>query len=156
MLMMRGRAFKDMKKHKIGLAVSDFYPDLALSLVDGVREVFSPLSDQAVLLQPVRTPGSSELPLTADWLFQYGQCSAVIGLGAVIQGRTSHYDSVCRMVEQGFIQVQLKWSKPVISGVLMVSSLEQAKDRLSPENHKGKQSAQACLKMLNLLEFFKS
>lgn len=145
-----------MTKHKVGLAVSDFYPDLALSLVDGVREVFNPLSDQATLLQPVMAPGSSELPLAVDWLFQYRQCSAVIGLGAVIRGRTSHYDSVCRMVEQGFIQVQLKWSKPVISGVLMAESLEQAKERLSPENHKGKQSAQACLKMCSLLESFKS
>ena len=144
-----------MKKHKVGLAVSDFYPDLALALVDGVREVFHPLSDQAVLLPPVMAPGSSELPLTVDWLFQYRQCSAVIGLGVVIRGRTSHYDSVCRIVEQGFIQVQLKWSKPVISGVLMVESLEQAKERLSPENHKGKQSAQACLKMCSLLESFK-
>lgn len=143
-----------MTKYKIGLAVSDFYPDLAVSLLDGVKKVLDPFSDQLDILSPVMVPGSSELPLTVDWLFQYRQCSAVIGLGVVIQGRTSHYDSVCRMVEQGFIQVQLKWSKPVVSGVLMVKSLKQAKERLSPDNHKGQQSAQACLKMLNLYVSF--
>jgi len=146
-----------MEKYKIGLAVSDFYPDLVSSLVDGVRQVLDPISDHGtiVLLHPVMVPGSSELPLTVDWLFQYCQCSAVIGLGVVIRGQTSHYESVCRMVEQGFIQVQLKRSKPVISGVLMVESFQQAKARLSPDNHKGKQVAQACLKMLNLFEEIK-
>ena len=145
-----------MEKYKIGLAVSDFYPDLVSSLVDGVQQVLDPLDHGTiVLLPPVMAPGSSELSLTVDWLFEYCQCSAVIGLGVVIRGQTSHYESVCRMVEQGFIQVQLKRSKPVVSGVLMVESLKQAKARLSPENHKGKQAARACLKMLNLFEEIK-
>lgn len=146
-----------MEKYRIGLAVSDFYPDLISSLVDGVQQVLEPLSDPGTitLLRPVMAPGSSELPLTVDWLFEYCQCSAVIGLGVVIRGQTSHYESVCRIVEQGFIQVQLKRSKPVISGVIMVESLKQAKARLSPENHKGKQAARACLKMLNLFEEIK-
>ena len=144
-----------MEKHfKIGLAVSNFYPDLTSSLLDGVQKVFKPLSGQGVVevLSPALVPGSSELPLAVDWLFHYQNCSAVIGLGVVIRGETSHYESVCRTVEQGFLQLQLKWSKPVISGVLMTESLKQVQERLSSENHKGEQSAQACLKMLNLFD----
>ncbi len=146
-----------MEKYRVGLAVSNFYPDLASSLLNGVQKVFKPLSDQGVVevLSPALVPGSSELPLVVDWLFHYQNCSAVIGLGVVIRGETSHYDSVCRTVEQGFLQLQLKWSKPVISGVLMTESLKQVQERLSPENHKGEQSAQACLKMLNLFDDIK-
>ena len=143
-----------MKKYKIGLAVSDFYPELASSLLNGAQKVLNPIENLEIF-RPVMVPGSSELPLTVDWLFEYYQCSAIIGLGVVIRGKTSHYESVCRIVEQGFIQVQLKRSKPVISGVLMVESLDQAKARLSPKNHKGKQAAEACLKMLNLFEEIK-
>lgn len=146
-----------MEKYKIGLAVSNFYPDLASSLLNGVREVLNPLSNQGAVevFSPVQAPGSAELPLIVDWLFQYWECSAVIALGAVIRGQTSHYESVCRMVEQGLMQVQLKWSKPVISGVLMTESLEQAKTRLSFERHKGRQSAQACLELLNVFNEIK-
>ncbi len=144
--------------YKIGLAVSNFYPELSQSLEEGVRRVFSPLENQGKIevTKPFEVPGSAELPLALDWLFQHQGCAGVIGLGAVIRGKTSHYDSVCRIVDQGFLQLQLKWSKPVVSGVLMTESLEQAEERLSLEHHKGEESAKACLNLLHLFDEIKT
>ena len=138
-------------QHKIGCAVSEFYPEFAQSLVKGVEKILYPLykSGKIILLEPLQVPGSSELPVALDWLFGHHNCSIAIGLGVVIRGETTHYDSVCRIVEQGFLQVQMKRSQPVISGVIMAESKEQVKDRLSSSNHKGEQAAKACLKMLD-------
>ena len=138
-------------QYKVGCAVSEFYPEFAKSLIQGVEKVLYPLykSGKLILLEPVKVPGSSELPIAADWLFEHHDCSIVIGLGVVIRGETTHYDSVCRIVEQGFLQVQLKRSRPVISGVITAESSEQVQNRLSSSNHKGEQAAQACLKMLD-------
>ena len=72
----------------------------------------------------------------------------MVGLGVVVRGETSHYESVCRVVEEGILNIQLKWARPVICGVLMTDSLQQAQERLSSSNHKGEQSVQACLQML--------
>ena len=142
-----------MKKiqNKIGYAVSEFYPHFAQSLIQGLEKVLFPLykNGEILLLDPVKVPGCSELPLALDWLFEYQGCSAVIGLGVVIRGETTHYDSVCRIVEQGFVQLQIKRSLPLISGVIMAESSQQIQDRLSPSNHKGVQAAEACLKMMN-------
>ncbi len=139
-------------KYKVGYAVSEFYPDFARSLIRGVEKILYPLykAGDLILLEPVKVPGSSELPLALDWLFEYQNCSAAIGLGVVIRGETTHYDSVCRIVEQGFLQVQMKRSCPVISGVIMADSSQQVQDRLSSSNHKGIKAAEACLMMLNV------
>ena len=140
-----------MKKiqDKIGYAVSEFYPDFAQSLVQGVEKVLQPLYKlgEIILLEPVKVPGCSELPLALNWLFEHHDCSAVIGLGVVIRGETTHYDSVCRIVEQGFVQVQTQNLRPVISGVIMAESEEQVIKRLSSP-HKGVQAAEACLMMM--------
>lgn len=143
-----------MKPYKIGLAVSKFYPDLAESLIQGAKLVLDPLAKNGKISSPVflSAPGSAELPLALHWLFQYQECSAVVGLGVVIRGETSHYDSVCRMVERGILNIQLKWARPVICGVLMTESFQQAQERLSSSNHKGEQSVRACLQMLSALD----
>ena len=131
---------------KIGIALSEFYPEFSQLLIEGVLRV---LQSSKFQIHQVKVPGASELPLALHWLFKHQRCSAVIGLGAVIQGETSHYDSVCRIVEQGFLKVQFKWSKPVVSGVIMAESLEQVRARLSEKKHKGEEAARACLKMLS-------
>lgn len=132
------------KKYEIGLAVSKFYPDLSLKLEQGVYQFFKK-TEGYFEFHVASSPGSTELPLTADWLFQYKKCSAVIVLGIVIRGETSHYNSVCRMLEYGIMNVQLKRSKPVINGVIMAENVDQVKKRLS---HIGQISAESCLRML--------
>ena len=135
-----------MKKYKIGMAISQFYPDFATLLKQGADRVLQAQANVKVVSYTV--PGCSELPLMAHWLFRYQKVSAVIVLGVVIRGQTSHYESVCRILEQGIVQTQLHWSKPVINGVIMAESTEQVQNRLSSQVHKGVDSAKACCDML--------
>ena len=136
-----------MKKHKIGLAISQFYPDFSILLKQGVDRIFKKKSYLETVSFEV--PGCSELPLMAHWLFHHHKVSAVIVLGVVIRGQTSHYESVCRILEKGIVHVQMHWSKPVINGVIMAESRQQVKDRLSSKIHKGEDVAKACCDMLN-------
>ena len=128
------------------MAVSQFYPHLAQTLE---KEALSVLTDKemAVEIQTGYVGGCSELPLMAQKLFEKN-CDAVICLGVVIRGETSHYDSVCRIFENGIVNVQLKYSKPCLSGVLMTENEEQAQARLS----NGKKVAQSCLRLLDSFE----
>lgn len=140
-------------KFKIGLAISNFYPDISSQLEQGARKVLG--SEAEIVCSFVS--GSMELPLMSQFLFEHKKCDAVIALGAVIRGETSHYESVCRVVDQGLLQVQLEQSKPILSGVLMVENKAQAEARLlSDKNHKGEQAGLACLEILKSLEQLKS
>ena len=135
--------------YKIGLAVSEFYPDFAEKLAGGARAYFkAQKTGDDFQLYTARAPGAVELALTADWLFEYKNCSAVLALGVVIRGQTSHYESVCRLAEGGMMKVQFKWSRPVIHGIIMAENKKQVQQRLSAKNHIGCSSAQACLAML--------
>ena len=147
-----------MKKniYKIGLAVSEFYPDFAEKLENEASAYFKAQKIKDHFhLYTARAPGAVELALSADWLFKHQKCSAVLALGVVIRGQTSHYESVCRMVEAGIIKTQLKWSKPVIHGVIMAENKKQVGERLTVKNHIGRSSAKACLAMLYSLKKIK-
>jgi len=126
------------KIYNIGLAISQFYPDLAQNLEKEARTI---LKNQKIKTGYVG--GCAELPLMSQWLFEKN-CDAVICLGVVIRGETSHYDSVCRIFENGIVSVQLKYSKPCLCGVLMTENKNQAHERIK----KGKEVAQTCLQML--------
>ena len=138
------------EKYKIGLAVSEFYPDFAKNLEEGCLQFFSEQGNHFEFQKAV-VPGAVELAFTADQLFKKNQSDAVIALGVVIRGETSHFESVCRMVEQGILHVQMKWSRPVIHGVIMAENQEQARQRLSQKKHIGRSSASACFQMLKLV-----
>jgi 6,7-dimethyl-8-ribityllumazine synthase len=76
---------------------------------------------------------------------------AAIALGVVIRGDTAHFDYICTSVTDGLTEVVLKAGKPVGFGVLMVETLEQALQRVEPNNNKGKESAEAVLLSLKQL-----
>ena len=138
-----------MKKYKIGLAVSQFYPDFAEELEKGAM---LELKHPSLTLIQAKTPGAIELPLAVQRLFKEQNCAAALALGVVIKGETRHFDSVCSMVDQGLMKLQLKWSKPVIHGVIMAENKEQVKARLHSKNPIGRRAALSCLKMLECLE----
>lgn len=117
--------------------------------------------DQEQLIM-AEAPGAFELPLLAQEMTQLAKVKAVICLGCVIKGETSHFDFVCNQTSQGILQVSLESKKPVIFGVLTTETYEQALDR-SAENidrpdyleqrgkklsNKGQEAALAALKML--------
>lgn len=101
-------------------------------------------------------PGAFEIPVIAQKLAESGRYDAVICLGAVIRGATSHYDYVCAEVSKGVAQVSLKTGLPVLFGVLTTDNIEQAIERAGTKaGNKGYDCALSAIEMMNLMEMVK-
>ena len=99
----------------------------------------------------VKVPGAFEIPIAAQKFAKSGRYNAIITLGAVIKGSTSHYDYVCAEVSKGVAQVSLQTGIPVIFGVLTTDNLEQAIERAGTKaGNKGSDAAKAAIEMANL------
>ena len=100
----------------------------------------------------VWVPGAFEIPIAAQKLAQSGKYDAVICLGAVIRGSTSHYDLVCNEAAKGIAHVSLDSGVPVLFGVVTTENIEQAIERAgSKAGNKGYDSAMAAIEMVNLV-----
>ena len=97
-------------------------------------------------------PGAFEIPLIASKMAKSGKYDAVIALGAVIRGSTSHYDYVCSEVSKGVAQVALNSDIPVMFGVLTTDTIEQAVERAGTKaGNKGSECAQGAIEIVNLI-----
>lgn len=97
-------------------------------------------------------PGAFEIPLIAAKMANSGKYDAVICLGAVIRGATSHYDYVCAEVSKGVAQVSLSAGIPVLFGVLTTDTIEQAIERAGTKGgNKGFDCAVSAVEMVNLI-----
>lgn len=97
-------------------------------------------------------PGAFEIPLIASKMASSGRYDAVICVGAVIRGSTSHYDYVCSEVSKGIAQVSLSSGIPVMFGVLTTENIEQAIERAgSKSGNKGFDCATGAIEMVNLI-----
>ena len=100
-------------------------------------------------------PGSFELPLVAKRLAESGLYDAVLCLGCVIRGQTSHYEHVAYSASQGILQAGLDTAVPVLFGVLTTENVEQARARAGDGDvNKGVETANAALEMVTLLRQF--
>ena len=98
-------------------------------------------------------PGAFEIPVVAQRLAASGRYDAVICLGAVIRGSTSHYDYVCAEVSKGVAQGGLQTGVPVLFGVLTTDNIEQAIERAGTKaGNKGYDCALSAIEMVNLME----
>lgn len=101
----------------------------------------------------VWVPGAFEIPLVAKKCALSGKYNAIITLGAVIKGSTSHYDYVCAEVSKGVASVGLETGVPVIFGVLTTDNIEQAIERAGTKaGNKGSDAAKSAIEMANLLK----
>ena len=97
-------------------------------------------------------PGAFEIPLIASKMAKSGKYDAIICLGAVIRGSTSHYDYVCSEVSKGVAQVGLQSGIPVLFGVLTTENIEQAIERAGTKaGNKGYDCALSAIEMVNLI-----
>ena len=97
-------------------------------------------------------PGAFEIPLIAQKMAESGKYDAVICLGAVIRGATSHYGAVVNEVSKGIANVALKADIPVMFGVLTTENIEQAIERAgSKAGNKGSECAEGAIEMVNLI-----
>lgn len=100
----------------------------------------------------VHVPGSFEIPLAADRLVRTGRFAAVVCLGAVIQGQTTHHEYINQQVAAGLAQASLSSGVPVTFGVLTCQSMEQAIDRAGGKaGNKGNEAALAAIEMISVL-----
>lgn len=137
---------------KVGIVASRFNDFIVSKLLDGAVDG---LVRHGVAEEDIHTawvPGAFEIPVIAAKMAACGKYDAVICLGAVIRGSTSHYDYVCSEVSKGIAQVSLKSDIPVMFGVLTTDSIEQAIERAgSKAGNKGSECAAGAIEMVNLI-----
>ena len=131
------------------MVVARFYEDLAERLVSGARTA---LDEAGVTeIDEFAMPGAYELPMAAKLAAESGRYAAVVCLGAVIRGETSHYDYVCGESARGIQDVQLETGVPCSFGVLTVDSLQQALARSGGDKRdSGRHAAEAVLALLEI------
>jgi 6,7-dimethyl-8-ribityllumazine synthase len=136
---------------KIGIVVSEWNKEITFNLRDGAIQALKEngITDKNLEIQYV--PGAFELPLAAQYLFEYTDLDGIIAIGVVIQGETKHFDYVCEGVTQGIKDINLKYNKPVSFCVLTDNNIQQSRDRSGGKHgNKGIECAVACLKMIHL------
>ena len=144
---------KQKKTFPLAIVVSQFNQKITQELLSGAmkRLLEYGFIEQEILI--VDVPGAIEIPIAAKRLARRNHCEAVIALGAVIRGETSHYDYVCQQASDGCLQVSLEFEVPVIFGVLTTEDEKQAWDRLGGNHgHKGIEAAEAALAMHSVLQ----
>lgn len=136
----------------IALVISRFNEDVTRLLYEGAIERLKELAFLDENITTVWVPGAIEIPIAAQKLANSNQYKAIIVLGAVIRGETTHYDYVCQQVSFGCQKVALENQIPVIFGVLTTENEEQAFDRTGGKHgHKGRDAVNAALEMVSLL-----
>lgn len=138
---------------KIGIAVSRFNDFITSRLLDGAVDALVRHGVKDADVTVVKAPGAFELPLVVKKLAVSGKFDAVIALGAVIRGATSHYSLIASEVTKGVAQAMLDTGVPVSFGVLTVETIEQGIERAgSKSGNKGSEAAMTAIEMANLLK----
>lgn len=136
---------------KIGIVAARFNEFIVSKLISGARDglVRHNVEDDDITLAWV--PGAFEIPVMAKKMAESGKFDAVICLGAVIRGATSHYDYVCAEVSKGIASVSLETGVPVMFGVVTTDNIEQAIERAGTKaGNKGYDCALGAIEMINL------
>ena len=137
---------------KVGIVVARFNEFITSKLLSGAMDGLLRHNVQEEDIQVAWVPGAFEIPLIASKMAKSGKYDAVICLGAVIRGSTSHYDYVCNEVSKGIAAVSLESGIPVMFGVLTTENIEQAIERAGTKaGNKGADAAMAALEMSSLL-----
>lgn len=137
----------------IAIVVSQFNHAITQELLAGAMKHLKTKGFNEHDITLVEVPGAIEIPLIVKKLAKKEQYAAIIALGAVIRGETTHYDYVCQQVSDGCQRVMLKFETPVIFGVLTTENEEQAWDRLGGKHgHKGVDAVDCALAMHSILQ----
>ena len=137
---------------KVGIVCARFNEFIVSRLLSGCEDTLLRHGVQAEDITVAWVPGAFEIPLIASKMAKSGKYDAVIALGAVIRGSTSHYDYVCSEVSKGVANVALNSDIPVMFGVLTTDTIEQAIERAGTKaGNKGAECAQGAIEMVNLI-----
>ncbi len=138
---------------KIGIIVARFNDFITGKLLDGAMDGLKRHEVPEENIDVAYVPGAFEIPLIAKKMAKSGKYDAVIALGAVIRGSTTHYDYVCNEVSKGIASVSLDAEIPVMFGVITTENIEQAIERAgSKAGNKGYECALGAIEMINLIK----
>lgn len=149
MNILEGKLSSEGKQYAI--VISRFNEFITGKLLDGALDSLKRRGVKDDEITIIWVPGAFEIPLYAQKCAQKEEFDAVICLGAVIRGATSHYDYVCSEVSKGIAKVALDESKPVIFGIVTTDTIEQAIERAGTKaGNKGFDAASTAVEMVNL------
>ena len=138
---------------KMGIVAARFNEFIVSKLVSGAEDALVRHGVDTDDVDIAWVPGAFEIPLIAQKMAKSGKYDAVICLGAVIKGSTSHYDYVCAEVSKGVAQAGLNTGVPVIFGVLTTDNIEPAIERAGTKaGNKGYDVACTAIEMVNLMK----
>ena len=142
---------------RVGIVAARFNEFIVGKLVGGAMDALLRHDVREEDIDLAWVPGAFEIPLIAKKMAESGKYDAVICLGAVIRGATSHYDLVCNEAAKGIAHVSLDSGVPVLFGVVTTENIEQAIERAgSKAGNKGYDSALAAIVMVNLVRAFEA
>ena len=137
---------------KFGIVAARFNEFIVSKLVGGALDTLHRHETVDGDIDVAWVPGAFEIPLAAKKMAESGKYDAVLCLGAVIRGSTTHYDYVCNEVSKGVAQVGLQTGVPTIFGVVTTENIEQAIERAGTKaGNKGADAAMAAMEMASLL-----
>ena len=137
---------------KFGIVVARFNEFITSKLLSGALDTLHRHEANDDDIDVAWVPGAFEIPLAAKKIAKSGKYDAVICLGAIIRGSTSHYDLVCNEAAKGIAQVSLQSGVPVMFGVITTENIEQAIERAgSKAGNKGSECAEGAIEMINLI-----
>ena len=137
---------------KFGIVAARFNEFIVSKLVCGALDTLHRHETADSDIDVAWVPGAFEIPLVAKKMAESGKYDAVLCLGAVIRGSTTHYDYVCNEVSKGVAQVGLQTGVPTIFGVVTTENIEQAIERAGTKaGNKGADAAMAAMEMASLL-----
>jgi 6,7-dimethyl-8-ribityllumazine synthase len=140
------------KEMKVGIVVARFNEFITSKLLSGAVDALTRHDVAEDGIDVAWVPGAFEIPLIAAKMANSGKYDAVICLGAVIRGNTSHYDYVCNEVSKGIAQVSMNSQIPVMFGVVTTENIEQAIERAGTKaGNKGYDAAMGAIEMVNLI-----
>lgn len=141
------------KSVRIAIVVTRFNEFITSKLLAGAMDALKRHEVSEDAIEIVWVPGAFEIPLIASKLAKSEKYDAVICLGAVIRGATTHYDYVCSEVSKGIASVSLKTGVPVMFGILTTENIEQAIERAGTKaGNKGYDCAIGAIEMINLVQ----
>ncbi len=137
---------------RVGIVAARFNEFITSKLLAGAEDGLIRHGVNPDDIEVAWVPGAFEIPLIASKMADSGKYDAVIALGAVIRGSTTHYDYVCSEVSKGIANVSLNSSIPVMFGVLTTENIEQAIERAGTKaGNKGYDCALGAIEMVNLI-----
>ena len=141
---------------KIGIVVSRFNEFITSKLLSGAIDALKRHGMNESDITTAWVPGAFEIPIIAKKLAKHKKYDAIIALGAVIRGATSHYEYVCNEVAKGVASVSLQEEIPVMFGILTTNNIEQAIERAGTKSgNKGYEVAVSAIETANLLKTIK-